>query len=124
MLCALKSAPLHAIASIVLILAIAACGNDPVPVERIDSVSIDPTFVELIVGENQAFSVDVTATGTIDTGVTWSVSDPDVADIDGNGVLAALSAGQATVRATSVADPSKSASAALTVYETGSVRWA
>lgn len=122
----LRSTPFRAALAGVLLLIASACTNQtpPDPDPTIDSVAIDPTFVELIVGENQAFSVDVTATGTIDTGVTWSVSDPDVADIDGDGVLAALSAGQVTVRATSVADPSKSASAALTVYETGSVRWA
>jgi uncharacterized protein YjdB len=47
--------------------------------------------------------------------VTWSSSQPGVATVDGSGRVSALTAGQTTITATSVADPSRNATASVTV---------
>jgi DNA/RNA endonuclease G (NUC1) len=58
--------------------------------------------VELPVGfEDQLFAVETDSTGTaIPTTVTWSSAAPDIASIDQNGVVRALAAGTAVLRAT------------------------
>ena len=52
---------------------------------------------------------------TTDTSVTWSSSDENVATVDSNGVVTAVSAGNATITATSVFDSTKSGSASVQV---------
>ena len=68
-----------------------------------------------------------TVTGTTNTAVTWSVDaiaggDADTGPIDATGMYhAPAMAGSHTITATSVADPTKSASASITVANTSSV---
>jgi hypothetical protein len=85
-------------------------------------VSVNPSSATLLVGEQQRFTATVTGTGN--TAVSWSVSG---AGCSGSTCGAVTSSGlyiapptapspaQVTVRATSVADPNKSASAVVTV---------
>jgi len=78
-------------------------------------VTIDPTDVTLSPGASQVFHA--TVTGTSDTRVTWSVAESGGGQVDVNGVYTAPSnaVGVFHVLATSVADPSKAARAAVTV---------
>ncbi|HEX6895094.1 MAG TPA: hypothetical protein VF146_07460, partial [Bryobacteraceae bacterium] len=79
------------------------------------SLSVSPSTVSLNAGHMAAFSA--TVSGTSNTGVTWSIS-PAVGSIS-NGTYtapASISSQQVvTVVATSVADPTKSASAIVTL---------
>ncbi|SEU33994.1 LamG-like jellyroll fold domain-containing protein [Stigmatella erecta] len=74
-------------------------------------VTVAPTEVELGTGETKDFTA--TVTGTADTAVTWSVTGGTI-DTAGH-YTAPATAGAFQVVATSVADPSKSASATVRV---------
>jgi len=84
------------------------------------AVSVSPSTVSLGALQVQAFSAVVT--GTTNSAVTWSVEDvscgADMGSINGSGVYTAgnpATTCQATVRATSDADPTKSDTATITV---------
>jgi len=77
------------------------------------SVSVSPSSATVVSGDTQQFTA--TVTGTSNTAVTWTAS---TGSVNSNGVYAAptvQSTTQATVTATSQADPTKSASAAVTI---------
>ena len=80
------------------------------------SVSVTPAQVSLGQGQTQQFAAAVT--GTANTAVTWSVS-PAVGMVSAAGLYTApasiASQQVVTVRAVSVADPSKSAAASVTL---------
>ncbi|MGA2353527.1 MAG: Ig domain-containing protein [Terriglobales bacterium] len=77
------------------------------------TVSVSPATETLLSNQTQQFTASVS--GTSNTAVTWSAN---AGSINGNGFFTAPTISKATdvlVTATSVADPSKSASAAVTV---------
>ncbi len=81
-------------------------------------VTVSPSSASIATGATQQFTASVS--GTTNTGVTWSV-------VSGGGTItssglytAPASAATATIKATSVADTSKSASATITVSASGS----
>jgi parallel beta-helix repeat protein len=80
------------------------------------SVSVSPSSVNLLAGGSQQFST--TVLGSANTNVTWSLS-PNVGTISAAGLYTApaiIAAAQTvTVKATSVADPTKFASATVTL---------
>lgn len=73
-------------------------------------VSISPQSVTLSQGQTQQFTA--AATGVVNTGITWSVTGGG--SINQTGLYTAGSTG-GTVKATSVADPSKSATASVSL---------
>lgn len=82
------------------------------------------TFVSrpssLKVGETYQLSVKVTPENAENKNVTYSSSDTSVATVSSAGLITAVKAGTATIKATSNADASKSVSFNLTVTGTGS----
>ena len=93
-------------------IAIVARPNQPIEVD----ISVSPETVTLEIGGTQRFQATVTGTG--DTGVTWSVAESNGGTISENGTYTAPpTAGTYTVTATSVASPSDSANATVTVIE-------
>ncbi len=80
------------------------------------AVSVNPGSASLGVNDAQQFTA--TVTGSANTGVAWSIS-PGVGAVDGAGLYTApatIAVSQTvTVTATSLADPAKSASAAVTL---------
>ncbi len=89
----------------------------PLPIK----VALNPTSATVIAGATRQFTATVTNTSS--TGVTWSVNgidggDATVGTISSSGLYtapAAVPASTVTVRATSVADPSVSGAATVTV---------
>src|SRR6266536_2345031 len=86
------------------------------------TISISPTSVSIPKNTNKQFAA--TVTGTTNTGVKWYV-DGVLGGASGTGTIstsglytAPATAGSHTVRITSNADPSKSASSAVTVTDT------
>jgi hypothetical protein len=78
------------------------------------NVAIAPEQVQVAAGAQVAFAA--TVTGTANTSVTWSVPEAAGGTVDANGLYTAPgSAGTFHVRATSNADPSKQAQAAVSV---------
>jgi hypothetical protein len=93
-----------------------AAATVTVTVPVVVSVSISPTTAALITGATQQFTA--TVTGSSNTAVTWSATGGTVSS---TGLYTAPgTAGTFTVTATSVADPTKSASARVTVSNPGS----
>lgn len=79
------------------------------------SVAITPSTMTLAVGGKQQFTAKVTGSTS---GVTWTATG-SVGTIDANGMFTATKAGMGVVKATSVSDPTKSASANVTVSKSG-----
>lgn len=76
------------------------------------SMSISPESISLSRGQEQQFTA--TVKGASDTAVTWKA---EIGSIDATGLYTATTSGSDKVTATSVADPSKSATATVTVAE-------
>ncbi|MBU0637973.1 MAG: Ig-like domain-containing protein [Planctomycetes bacterium] len=84
------------------------------------SIQVTPATATLELGQTQQFQANVT--GTADTAVTWSVDEgPTSGSVDVTGLYTTPAtlpaAAYATVRATSVADPTRSAAAQVTLTE-------
>jgi len=110
------------IAAVALALSLAGCGNPSNPPTDLGndlptpevSVSISPISATLNPGQTQTFLA--TVMNASDPGVTWSVSEGVAGGtITAGGIYTAASPGTYHVLATSIADPSKSASATVTV---------
>jgi len=67
-------------------------------------------------------TLTATVTGTATTTVTWASSDTYIATVSAGGVVTSVSGGQATISATSTADPTKSASCTVTIIEPSRAR--
>jgi hypothetical protein len=109
---------LVALASAVLL----ACGGSGGPASsssagQSTAVRISPATASLAAGDALSFAASVT--GTSNTAVKWSVTEPAGGTIDGTGAyVAPQAAGIYHVVATSVADPTSSASGVVTVAPT------
>jgi len=103
----------------VLLAVLVAC--DTVEPAKVLSVSVEPKASSLQVGESVTLKVTVKVTGSAATTATWKSSNNAVATVDRAGKVTAVSAGVATITATSTADTNKSASAMITVTETDGV---
>jgi len=79
------------------------------------SVSLTPTTASVSVGGKQQFTANVSGSSE---GVTWTATG-SVGTVDTNGMFTATKAGTGVVKATSVSDPTKSASANVTVTQSG-----
>jgi hypothetical protein len=89
---------------------------DPVVI----GISVSPSYAYVMKGETESFSADVEKVGSGSDGVTWSVDGESAGTaIDGNGELT-VAEGETkiplTVKATSVLDPTKDATAKVTPY--------
>jgi len=82
------------------------------------AISISPATASLLTGGTQTFTA--TVTGADNTAATWSVTEAGGGTITSGGVYSApATAGTFHVVATSAADPTKSATAVVTVSEVG-----
>jgi uncharacterized protein YjdB len=98
-----------------VVVTVLSCPAQPI----VTSVVVAPKTLTCTVGGQATFGASVTASGGASTAVTWTVSDPSVAAIASTAnnqvVLNCLKVGTVTVRATSVADPTKWDTGTLTV---------
>lgn len=81
------------------------------------AVTVSPASMIVSLGGKQQFTANVTGSTA---GVTWTATGA-VGTVDSNGLFTATKVGQGVVKATSVDDPTKSASAAVTVTNSGPV---
>ena len=70
---------------------------------------------ELEVGSSKNLYAVVTSTGMADQSVKWTSNNPNIVDVDENGVVTARTPGTAIVSAESVADITKNAHCNVTV---------
>lgn len=82
---------------------------------EVTGVTVSPDTATVAVNSKLPMSADVEITGIINKAVTWSVDNEELASISVAGVLTAKAAGEVTVTATSIADPTQSATATITI---------
>lgn len=85
----------------------------------IQSITFASRPSSLKVGETYQLSVKITPDNAADKSVTYSSSDTSVATVSAGGLITAVKAGTATIKATCTADTSKSVSFNLTVNASG-----
>ena len=71
--------------------------DDSIPVA---GVSLNESELELVVGETETLIATVSPANATNRAVTWTSSDTEIATVNNNGVVTALSAGTATITAT------------------------
>lgn len=82
--------------------AIISCNTEDDDEEQAESVTLNKSYVNLIIGDNPNNSTSLTATvlpATITKKVSWSSSDTSIVTVDENGLLAAVGRGSASVLA-------------------------
>ena len=84
------------------------------PVIPVDNITLSKYATTLEVGQTETITATVSPSDATNQSVTWSSSDDNIATVN-NGVITAVSAGTATITATSVADPTKYASCTVAV---------
>lgn len=94
--------------------AIETYGDTDTP--AIESISIEPKNVSLVVGATTNLAVQVTPTGASKK-VTWSSSDNQIATVSNTGVVTALKKGTVTITATSVENTSISDTISVEIKE-------
>jgi lysophospholipase L1-like esterase len=80
------------------------------------------TFATPDLSHTLAATVTGGAAATVSAGVTWASDNTYIATVSAAGVVTSVSGGQATITATSTADPTKSATCTVTVAEPTRVR--
>ena len=76
----------------------ATCTVTVIPVPS-DGIIISPTSVSMLLGDEVTLSATVFPENTTDKTVTWGSDNPSVATVSSNGVVTALSIGNATITA-------------------------
>jgi hypothetical protein len=76
---------------------------------------VSPHQFNLKVNETSNLTVTVSGTGSFSSNVSWSSSNPEIATVDRNGLVTAVSKGKATITATSNQDSSKQDSSIATI---------
>ena len=82
----------------------------------VESVTLNKSSLTLVEGNTETLTVTVTPVDVIDNSVLWTSSDPSVATVSDKGVVTAVSAGTATITATSNLTPDKKAACSVTVH--------
>ncbi len=85
------------------------------PVVAVTDIVLSETEKTVNEGETFTLTATVNPADATNPAIEWSSSDVAVATVDENGVVAAVSEGEATITATSVADPTKTASCKVVV---------
>ena len=118
--------------STILLLGLTACSSDE-PVISVTNVTLYPTTLQLIVGQNATLTATITPSDAHNQTVTWFSHHPNIATVDANGVVTALSGGFAAISATTQ-DGNFRALSSITVEQNisfpiegvviGGIRWA
>lgn len=87
-----------------------------IPPVAVTGVSVSPTNLELITGSNSQLTANVAPSNATNKNVSWSSNKTSVATVDSEGNVHAVSAGSATITATTV-DGGYTASCAVTVSD-------
>lgn len=86
-----------------------------VPIVEVTDITLSETEKVLTEGETFTLTATVNPADATNPAIEWSSSDVAVATVDENGVVTAVVEGEATITATSVADPAKFASCKVVV---------
>ncbi len=81
----------------------------------VTAVTLDKTVAELTTGETLQLAATVNPEDATNKTLTWTSSNTNVATVDANGKVTAVSAGEAVITAASVANPDVKAACTVTV---------
>lgn len=95
----------------VIVALLAACGAP----SSVLSVEIAEADLRMAVSDQVQLTLEVAVTGGGSDAVSWETSNSAVATVTASGIVTAVAAGDATIRAESVANPSKSDTVTVTV---------
>ena len=99
---------------------------DNIPSPEVISVSVSPKVVDVLLGTSTTLSANVTVSDGADTAVVWtSYDETGKVTVDSNGqvtVAADATPGNYIIKATSVADETKSDTATITVKEAAAIK--
>ena len=100
--------------------AAAGCGDDPDPVAPADPIDItlSESSITLVRSRNETRTVTAEVTGTANTGISWTVHNPNIATISANGLVTPVADGSTFATARSTADPSVNRSVVINVVST------
>lgn len=84
---------------------------------NVESIRLNKTTDNLKVGESDTLIATVNSSSTTSAAVNWESDDTGIVSVDENGVITGISAGTATITATSVVDRNKYVTAIITVTE-------
>ncbi len=87
-----------------------------VPPVYVSSVEISETTVTMAAGSTYQLEATVYPENADNPTVVWSSSNPEVANVDDNGLVTAFAAGEVTITVASVESEEKSAACIVTVY--------
>lgn len=89
-----------------------------ITVEKIplESISLENVDTELFVGENTKLDVEFYPANSSEKNILWQSSNPDVLSVDENGIVSAISEGEAEVTATAETDTEVFASIKIIVH--------
>ena len=89
-----------------------------ITVEKIplESISLESVDTELFVGEKTRLDVEFYPANSSEKNILWQSSNPDVLSVDENGIVSAISEGEAEVTATSETDTEVFASVKIIVH--------
>ena len=99
---------------VVLKVKTAGSSDTPQPTVPVEQVQLNKSEITLEVDETETLTPTITPANATNTNVSWETSNAAVATI-ANGVITAVSAGDATITCKSVADPTKSTTCAVHV---------
>lgn len=85
-----------------------------VPFIPVSSVSVTPTTASIAVAATRQLAASALPSGAAQN-VTWSSSAPSIATVSASGLVTGVAAGSAVITVTSVSDPTKTATSAITV---------
>ncbi|WP_049273175.1 phage tail tube protein [Pseudomonas putida] len=85
-----------------------------VPFVPVASVSVTPATASIAVAATRQLTASALPSGAAQN-VTWSSSAPSIAAVSASGLVTGVAAGSAVITATSVSDPTKTATSAITV---------
>lgn len=81
----------------------------------VTDVEVNPTELNLFVGENRTLTASVLPSNATVSTIKWTSSNTNIATVDDNGKVTAIANGTCKIRATSTDDPNKYAECNLTV---------
>ncbi len=81
----------------------------------VQSITLTPSTANLFVGQGAQLNAVVTVVGSLPTTYTLRSSNPAVASVNATGLVTAISAGNSTITAMSVADTTRKATASISV---------
>lgn len=86
-----------------------------VQVLGVRAIQVNPATASIRAGDSQPFSATFDADPGVSTAVVWTSNEPSIATVNTSGIVTGVTPGNAVIRATSVADPRKSATGTILV---------